>query len=251
LDENAAEQGLSSRIYDELKCAILELRIQPGSFLLERSIAEETGVSRTPVREALKRLAQDGWIIWRERRRAVVRGVDMEDVRDIFALRAMIEPFVLSSVCARRESRHLAGKLASVMNRMQQTSRDVVAFMKEDMIFHSILVASLGNERLCGIWRNIAEASMRIAIYALHERRRIEDVLREHGRIVDALWEQDCGPVLERLKEHHESTFHAYEEKFLLEAGSQHAASTPSSLFARRGERNMSSLAFQRGKEHP
>lgn len=217
MDKNSLKKGLSSQIYDELKLAILELRIQPGSFLLERSIAEAAGISRTPVREALKRLEQEGWVLWQERKRAVVRGVDLEDVRDLFALRSMIEPFVVSSICARNESKHLAGELARVMNRMRGVFSDVVAFMKEDIEFHSVLVASLGNERLNRMWRNIAEESMRIAIYALHEKRRLEDVLCEHARLVDALWEQDCDRALECIKDHHRSTFRAYEEKFLSE----------------------------------
>ena len=157
MEESKPSRGLSNRIYDELKAGILELRFAPGSFLLERSLAAGAGVSRTPVREALKRLAQEGWIVWQERRRAVVRSLTLEDVKEIFALREMIEPFAISAIFSRNESRLLAGRLSFVMNAMHDAMGDPVAFMKEDMKFHSIIISFLGNTRLEDIWRRIAE----------------------------------------------------------------------------------------------
>ena len=66
------EQNLSSAVYEAIKDKIINGEFLPGSILMERSIAEEFGVSRTPVREALKRLSQEGWVDWEERRRAVM-----------------------------------------------------------------------------------------------------------------------------------------------------------------------------------
>ncbi|MEG1911875.1 MAG: GntR family transcriptional regulator, partial [Cloacibacillus sp.] len=69
---NKKDQNLSSTIYESIKERIINGDFLPGGILMERTIADEFGVSRTPVREALKRLSQEGWVDWEERRRAVV-----------------------------------------------------------------------------------------------------------------------------------------------------------------------------------
>ena len=89
------KQNLSNVIYLDIKRQIVELRLLPGEVLLERTLASSLGTSRTPVREALKRLAQDGWILWQERRRAVVRDISIKDVQEVFMLRKMVETFAI------------------------------------------------------------------------------------------------------------------------------------------------------------
>ena len=89
------EQNLSSSVYELIKNKIINGEYMPGSVLMERSIAEEAGISRTPVREALKRLSQEGWIDWEERRRAIVSRITIEKILELFTLREMIEPFAI------------------------------------------------------------------------------------------------------------------------------------------------------------
>ena len=85
------EQNLSSAVYEAIKDKIINGEFLPGSILMERSIAEEFGVSRTPVREALKRLSQEGWVDWEERRRAVVSEITISKIMELFTLREMID----------------------------------------------------------------------------------------------------------------------------------------------------------------
>jgi DNA-binding GntR family transcriptional regulator len=217
LDQDNQKQVLSNQIYEELKTGILELRFPPGSFLSDRMIAQKAGVSRTPVREALKRLSQEGWVVWQERKRAMVKNLVMEDVKEIFFLREMIEPSAVAAVFETGEPRHLAGQLSLVAKRMEQSMATPILFMKEDMVFHSTIVRFVGNKRLEEIWNRIADESTRIAIYALYEKRRPEDVVREHEEFLEALWERDLPLALARLKNHHRGIFHAYEEKFRMD----------------------------------
>ena len=216
-EQENQKQGISNQIYDELKAGILELRFPPGSFLSDRMIAQRAGVSRTPVREALKRLSQEGWVVWQERKRAMVKSLIMEDVKEIFFLREMIEPSAIAAVFEAGEPRHLAGQLSLVANRMEQSMDNPILFIKEDMIFHSTIILFLGNKRLEAIWNKIADESTRIAIYALYEKRRPEDVIREHEEFVEALWARNLSLSLARLKNHHRGIFYAYEEKFRMD----------------------------------
>ncbi|MDD4029468.1 MAG: GntR family transcriptional regulator [Caldisericia bacterium] len=216
-DQDNQKQVISRQIYDELKAAILELRYLPGSFLSDRVIAQKAGVSRTPVREALKRLSQEGWVVWQERKRAMVKKMVLEDVKEIFFLRQMIEPTAVIAVFEKGEPRHLAGELSLVASRMKKSMDNPILFMKEDIIFHSTIIVFLGNKRLKEIWEKIADESLRIAIYALFEKRRPQDVVQEHEDIVEALWTRDLNLSLKCLKEHHKSIFRAYEQKFCMD----------------------------------
>lgn len=211
------KQSISSKIFEDLKAGILELRFPPGSFISDRMIAQQEGVSRTPVREALKRLSQEGWIVWEERKRAKVKELTLKDVKEVFFLRKMIEPTAVEEIFKYQEPKHLAGELSLIVNRMKKAMDVPVVFMQEDMAFHSTIIYFVGNARLMDIWSKIADESMRIAIYALYEKRRPSDVVQEHEAIVEALWSRDLPLSLKKLERHHKGIFSAYEEKFQMD----------------------------------
>lgn len=213
-DQNDQRQAFSIQIYEQLKAGILELRYPPGSFISDRTIAQEAGMSRTPVREALKRLSQEGWLVWQERKKGMVKSLCVEDVKEIFFLRKMIEPAALHRIFEKHESRHLAGQLSMVLNEMHESIEKPIDFIKADMDFHSRLVSFVKNRRLDEMWKKIADESTRIAIYALYEKRSSKDVIFEHEDLVEALWKRDLALSLARLENHHQSIYQAYEGKF-------------------------------------
>ena len=79
-EEQKREQSLSSMVYETIKEKIIKGELLPGCVLMERTLAEDFKISRTPVREALKRLLQEGWVVWEERRKAVVSEIKESDV---------------------------------------------------------------------------------------------------------------------------------------------------------------------------
>ena len=83
-DEHKKDQSLSSMVYETLKQRIINGELLPGSVMMERTLAEDFKISRTPVREALKLLLQEGWIVWEERRKAVVSEIKESDVIELF-----------------------------------------------------------------------------------------------------------------------------------------------------------------------
>ncbi|WP_300523876.1 GntR family transcriptional regulator [Aminiphilus sp.] len=207
-------QNLANRVYDEIKSRIVELRLPPESTLQERALALSLGTSRTPVREAIKRLAQDGWVLLREQRKAVVRPIGMEDVREVFMLREMVELFAIRTIFASGEPRLLAGLLVPLINNMRELSGDPIAFIKEDMKFHTTIIAHVGNGRLTDIWNRVRDEVTRIAIYALYEQRRPEAIIREHENLVDAFWERKSEETVEEMRGHFYKIYAAYEQKF-------------------------------------
>lgn len=208
------KQNLANVIYTDLKKQIVELRLPPGSVLLERPLAESLGTSRTPVREALKRLAQDGWILWQERRRAVVRDISLKDVHEVFMLREMVETFAIRHIFLNGEPRLLAGLLVPIINRMQENIGNPLVFNEEDMKFHSCIVEHLENDRLNAMWSRIRDEITRIAIYSVHERRGPEAIIEEHEALVDGFWERNCEKTVSSMVEHFRKIQEAYSEKF-------------------------------------
>ena len=212
--DDEERRNLADRVYDEIKTQIVELRLPPESVVQERSLAEALGTSRTPVREALKRLGQDGWILVQEKRKIIVRGIGMDDVREVFMLREMVELFAIRSIFSSGEPRFLAGMLIPLISNMKNHTDDSVAFIKEDMKFHTAIIACMNNRRLDEIWRKISDEVTRIAIYSLHEQRRPEAVIREHEALAGGLWEMQCDVTVRRMVEHYHKIYVAYEDKF-------------------------------------
>ena len=212
--DDEERRNLADRVYDEIKTQIVELRLPPESVVQERSLAEALGTSRTPVREALKRLGQDGWILVQEKRKIVVRGIGMDDVREVFMLREMVELFAIRSIFSSGEPRFLAGMLIPLISNMKNHTDDSVAFIKEDMKFHTAIITCMNNRRLDEIWRTISDEVTRIAIYSLHEQRRPEAVIREHEALAGGLWEMQCDVTVRRMVEHYHKIYVAYEDKF-------------------------------------
>ena len=212
--DDEERRNLADRVYDEIKTQIVELRLPPESVVQERSLADALGTSRTPVREALKRLGQDGWILVQEKRKIVVRGIGMDDVREVFMLREMVELFAIRNIFSSGEPRFLAGMLIPLISNMKNHTDDSVAFIKEDMKFHTAIIACMNNRRLDEIWRKISDEVTRIAIYSLHEQRRPEAVIREHEALAGGLWEMQCDVTVRRMVEHYHKIYVAYEDKF-------------------------------------
>lgn len=209
------KQNLANVIYMDIKSQIVELRLPPGTVLLERTLALSLGTSRTPVREALKRLAQDGWILWQERKRAVVRDISIKDVREVFMLREMVETFSIRSIFAHGEPRLLAGLLVPIINNMKENIEDRILFNEEDMKFHTRIVEHLENDRLNQMWSRIRDEITRIAIYSIHESRRPESVISEHEALIDGFWERNCEKTVTSMVDHFQKIQAAYSEKFV------------------------------------
>lgn len=209
------DSTISVSVFKTIKARIIALEYPPGTLLGERMLAGALGVSRTPVREALLRLTQEGWIEWRNHRTAVVRQVALGDVRDVFELRRMIEPFAVRDIFSKGSSRLLAGKLDVIQTRMRENLSDRLEFITSDMLFHSALVGNMENCRLTRMWNYVSEELTRFGLMAVNQRDdRVVRVLEEHSRLIDALWEKNLEATLLALSDHHVKTYETLEESW-------------------------------------
>jgi DNA-binding GntR family transcriptional regulator len=180
---------LSEIVYKTIKEKIISNEFMPGQTLQEQDLAEMLDVSRTPVREALFQLAQDGWVDMNSQKSIVVQKVTLKDIDDIFELRALIEAYVLEEIFRNSLNRKLAGELDAVVQEMKGTLRDPGTFSLCDRRFHAAFVEILENGRLNRFWERITEEITRIGILGTKSSEAVlASVVDEHQKLAEALW---------------------------------------------------------------
>lgn len=152
-------------VYERLRGGIVEGRYAPGARLVEQSIAADLGVSRTPVREALRRLESDGLVISERNRGVIVRTVTAADVDDLYELRGRLESYAAELAARRRTVEQLAAIHAAaaefstaverVASGRRRSSRDVIGSTRPLNVanrrFHDAIVAASGHSRLAAL----------------------------------------------------------------------------------------------------
>ena len=185
-------QGRAAKpdLYETLKHAIISGEMSPGQPLLETSLAGTHGVSRTPIREALTRLEQDG-LVARAARGLVVRERSSEEILDIYEVRIVLEG-TAASMAAQRRTRMDVIKLQRLAERFAQVSRDDrEAMITENRDFHDAVWRAGHNEPLVDL---LSRLNLHLARYSgttLLEPGRAEEAAEEHKELVDAIERQD------------------------------------------------------------
>lgn len=195
-------ENLTLKVYRDIKKRLISLQYPPGSYIQEREVAETFGVSKTPVREAFLRLNHEGWLKIGNRTKIQVRPVTMLDVEEIFEIRNLVEPFSFEWLLKNGEPRAIAGQADSILNAMEQTPDDKLAFTQLDIEFHSTVISCNGYERIKRFWTTVHEEAIRLGFMAMQGNYRFSEVLKEHAAIVEALWDKDEERTLFELRNH-------------------------------------------------
>ena len=143
-------------VYDRLRAAIISGELQPGQRLVEARLGERLGLSRAPVRDAMRLLERDGLVQSLPRRGAVVVTLNRHDVREIYGLRAALECAAIRDVTINATPEFLA-QLEVLIEAMQRESHasDVALLSGDDVAFHSAICKFPGNARLFSAWTGI------------------------------------------------------------------------------------------------
>ena len=151
-------QPLREAICESLRNAIKKGKLKPGERLMEVQLAEELGISRTPVREAIRKLEQEGYVIMLPRRGTYVSSVSVHDVQEIFEIRTALESLSTGLAARRIENEELERlqKLLTIIEGYIE-KRDIDNIVKTDIEFHDLLYHVSRNERLGQIISNLKE----------------------------------------------------------------------------------------------
>ena len=182
--------SLGQQVTDELRHAILTRRHKPGDRLVEDRLSEELGVSRVPIREALRALAAEGLVEVLPRRGASVAAVSPEVARDLVEVRATLEG-LNARLAARHRAPAIVAELRSVLEsgNLAAGSGDVDDLVRLNGAFHDKLAQAGGNTILWDIMRTLRERTS--LVFAANTTRRAREDWDEHSRILAAVIDGD------------------------------------------------------------
>lgn len=175
-------------VYEELKKQILTGKIAPGTRMMEVELAEAMDVSRTPVREATRKLEKDGLVVIEPRRGAYVSEISVKDMVDTLVVRESLEGLAASLAC-QRITREELEQLDAMTNRYSDAiaSGNMDQIIQEDESFHRAIVELSGNKTLNSLFETVRELALRFRYLYYEDFSRYENMPTEHMSIVEAI----------------------------------------------------------------
>jgi DNA-binding GntR family transcriptional regulator len=195
------ESALYEQVAERLRARILAHTLPPGSWIDEQSLAAEFGISRTPLREALKVLASEGLVTMKLRRGAYVTEVSERDLTEVYHLLALLEADAAATVAESATTAELA-ELQALHEQLERTLDDRDAFFRANEQFHLKLLRIADNhwtQQMVGDLRRVMKLNRHQSLF---KQGRIEASLDEHRQIMQALQARDAAKV-KRLMEQH------------------------------------------------
>jgi DNA-binding GntR family transcriptional regulator len=190
-------------VYEELREAILDLRLQPGEPLREAAIAEQLGVSKTPIREALTRLEQEGLVETTSFKGAVVSAYSRQDLIEIYELRELLEGAAAREAAASISDDELSGLEALIeKSRALQARGDMSKLAEALSEFDVVIFGQVENRRIRSLIENLQAHLERIGKLTAAIPGRIEASVDEHDRIVRAIRARDTDESERSMRAH-------------------------------------------------
>jgi len=201
---------LGEMVYESLRDAIVNQALKPGERLMETELADEMGVSRTPVREAIRKLELEGYVVMIPRKGAYVAGLSIKDINEVFEIRGALEALAAGLAASRateEEIEEMELNLALEANHFE--SSDLLKTIEEDTKFHELIYKASRNNRLLGMIKELREQVQRFRTTTLAVPGRLKFALDEHRKIVEAIAARDVGRAQRAAREHIESAENA------------------------------------------
>lgn len=172
-------------VFNTLRQGILKGQLKPGERLMEIHLADMLGVSRTPIREAIRMLELEGLVIMLPRKGAQVASISKQDLRDVLELRKALDTLAISLACERVTPDVLA-RLKSKSKEFEEVtkSKDFSKIAEVDVAFHDIIHEASGNKRLSVMVNNLAERIFRYRLEYIKEITDYSQLAAEHYEMV-------------------------------------------------------------------
>lgn len=179
---------LRELVFEHIKHAIITGELKPGERLMEVQLAEKLGVSRTPVREAIRKLELEGLVVMVPRKGAFVSDVSLKDIIDVFEVRETLEGLA-SYLAAERITKEEIENLNEILNKTKENVEkgDSRGIIECDVKFHDAVFNASRNEKLIQIMANLQEHIHRFRIIYVNMAERANKLVEEHGELLQAI----------------------------------------------------------------
>jgi len=190
-------------VFQTLRKAILTGELMPGERLMEIHLAEKLGVSRTPIREAIRKLELEGLVINIPRRGAQVAEISERGLRDVLEVRRALDTFCAELACERiSDEEKEALKKACTDFEDAVATKDASVIAKADVAFHDIIIGATGNERLVALLNNLAEQMYRYRFEYIKDVSQHKKIIEEHRVLLDAILKGNIIGARDAAREH-------------------------------------------------
>lgn len=189
--------------YDALRDAILNGRLGPGDRIVEAEVARQMAISRAPIREAIRKLEQDGLVRYVPRRGTVVVKLSSDEVRDVYYLRAHLEGYaarLATRYASEADLQALAGLFDQMM--LRADSGDLPGLIAADVEFHGMICQVSGSKRLPILWESLNPQSWTIVTGHKAAGFSLRQIAERHQVILDALQARDADRAEEAIRRH-------------------------------------------------
>ena len=193
-------------VFNTLRQAILKGELKSGERLMEIALAQKLGVSRTPIREAMRKLELEGLVVMIPRRGAQVANITEKDLNDVLEVRIALENMATEKACTRMTEEEM-GKLWLAAKEFERMISDgnLVRLAEADVAFHEIIYRASDNKRLNQVLNNLREQMYRYRVEYLKEEETRNLLVKEHEELTRAIRARDVAKAQEISFQHLEN----------------------------------------------
>lgn len=190
-------------VFNTLRQEILTGKLKPGEHLREITLANKIGVSRTPVREAIRMLELEGLVKMMPRKGAQVADISQKELTDVLEVRNALEQLAIELACQRITPEQIEQLKENVVEFKAATrSGDVTRLAQIDVDFHDIIFSATDNRRLIQMLNNLREQMYRFRFEYLKDSDVYEGLIEEHIQVIKNLEERDIQAARENISYH-------------------------------------------------
>lgn len=196
------KKSLSQQAYELLRYKIIALELEPGQVIDEQALKEELGVGRTPIREALQRLAQENLVTIIPRRGMFVTEIGLTDLQRLFEMRLVLEGLAARLAAVRGQEEQWDGMQAMLDEAHTLSTAENQRFSELDEAFHQMIWEAADNRFLQDSLTTLYALNLRLWYFALSQMGSMADTIQEHEQILAALRGRDADRAAALLENH-------------------------------------------------
>lgn len=190
-------------VFHTLRHSILMGERKPGERLMEITLSKQLGVSRTPIREAIRMLEQEGLVAMAPRKGAWVAQITKKDLEDVLEVRCALEKLAIELACCNITSQQLLALRQNVAEfNLAMEKNDITLLAEKDVAFHDIIFHSANNRCLVQMISNLREQMYRYRVEYLKNPNSHTKLMQEHNAIIQNLKEKDVAGAQKNIVDH-------------------------------------------------
>ncbi|MCQ2530481.1 MAG: GntR family transcriptional regulator [Lachnospiraceae bacterium] len=199
-------------VFKTLREAIITGDLKPGERLMEIKLANELGVSRTPVREAIRKLELEGLVIMTARKGAEVAPINEKDLKEVLEIRKSLESLACELACKNASAEDIV-KMRVLNEAIEKAVKeeDIEEITKQDVDFHEAIYTTTKNDRLVHMLHQLKEHIFRYRFEYIKDMKNKEMIVEEHKKIIAAIEQNNAKAACKEIERHIE-----VQEKYIL-----------------------------------